>query len=121
MNIQPDVLKRLLQLRIHIEGNSSWAFREFMDFVLDFLDERFSIILGQVLEPYELDVSLLDKRGCEVFPEEPGCNNIQVVGIYGKGSDEPLAYAAYLILRGENVLEVKLVKVIDAISREPLD
>lgn len=88
--------------------------------MVDVLEERISLILSELLDPYDLDASLLNEDGCSVFPEEVRCNSMRVVGIYDKNSNSLLAYAGYLVLRGENTLEVRLVKVVNAVTRELL-
>lgn len=120
MSIDPGVLKRLLHLNILIEGNSNWVFREFVDYILEILEERLTLMINEAVEPYGLEASLLNKNGCQIFPAEKQCENIIVVGIYEKEADEPLVYAGYLIIRGENILEVKLVRVIDAETGDTL-
>ena len=120
MSIDPGVLKRLLNLKIIIEGNTSWAFRELVDYVLEILEERLPILLNEAVEPYGLEASILNKKGCDVFPNEKQCENIVVAGVYEKEAEEPLVYAGYLVTRGENLLEFKLIKIIDALTREPI-
>lgn len=114
MSIDPRVLKRLLTLRLLIEGPSSWTFRELVDVVLDFFNERFALILNEVLEPYKLEASVLKKSGCELAPNIPNCDKLLVVGVYEKELDKPLAYALYYLDRGENTLELHLHSIVDA-------
>lgn len=120
MSIDPGVLKRLLNLKILIEGNNSWAFRELVDYVLEILEERLPLLLNEAVEPYGLEASILNKKGCDVFPSEKQCEDIMVVGVYEKESDEPFLYAGYMVSRGENLFELRLVKIIDALTREPI-
>ncbi|MEM4717866.1 MAG: hypothetical protein QXE81_03790 [Desulfurococcaceae archaeon] len=120
MSIDPAVLKRLLYLKINVEGNSSWVFRELIDYILEILEERLSLLLNEVVEPYGLEASVLSKNGCDIFPNEKNCENIIVAGVYEKDSRDPLVYAGYMISRGENLLEVKLIKVIDSLTSEPI-
>lgn len=120
MSIDPGVLKRLIHLKILIEGSSSWAFRELLDYVIEILEERLPLILNEAVESYGLEASILKRDSCEIFPEEKLCSNIVVVGIYEKDSEKPLIYAGYLILRGENTLEVRLIKAIDSVTGEPI-
>ena len=120
MSIDPGVLKRLLNLKIIVEGSASWAFRELLDYILEILEERMPIIINEAVEPYELEASILERRGCDVFPQEDRCGDIVVVGLYEKDSDKPLVYAGYLITRGDNILEVKLLRIIDALTGEAI-
>ncbi|MEM0000112.1 MAG: hypothetical protein QXY82_02165 [Desulfurococcaceae archaeon] len=120
LSIDPGVLKRLLYLKIVAEGNAGWAFRELIDYIVEMLEERLALILNEAVELYGLETSILDKDGCEVFPEEKLCKDILVVGVYEKDRENPLIYAGYLILRSENTLEVKFVKAIDAATKEPI-
>ena len=120
MSIDPGVLKRLLYLKILVEGSSSWAFRELLDYIMEILEERLPLILSEAVEPYGLEASVLKMSGCDVFPEEKQCKDVVVVGVYEKESEKPLVYAGYLVSRGENVLEVRFLKAVDAASREPI-
>ncbi|MEM1627716.1 MAG: hypothetical protein QXP02_04830 [Desulfurococcaceae archaeon] len=116
MSIDISVLRRLLNIRIMVEGGSGWAYREFMDLLLDMLKERLSIMLSETLEPYGLEASFLENRGCELFPNERFCEELLVIGIYEQKSDEPVLYALYRAHRGENTLEFKLEKLIERSS-----
>lgn len=120
MSIDPGVLKRLLYLKITAEGNASWAFRELIDYIVEMVEERLALVLNEAVELYGLETSVLNKDGCEVFPEEKLCKDILVVGVYEKDSEIPLVYAGYLVLRSENTLEVRFVKAVDASTKEPI-
>jgi len=120
LSIDPGILKRLLYLRIVVEGNASWAFRELLDQVAEIIEERLPIVLNEAVETYGLETSVLNTSGCDVFPEEKACNNIIVVGVYEKESTTPLVYAGYILLRGENTLEFKFLKAKDASTNEPI-
>lgn len=120
MSVDPGVLKRLLHLKIVAEGNTSWAFRELLDYIVEMIEERLSLVINEAVEPYGLEASVLNIDGCEVFPEERACNNVVVVGIYEKEATTPLVYAGYLIFRGENTLEFRFIKAKDAFTREPI-
>lgn len=120
MSIDPGVLKRLLYLKIQAEGNMSWAFRELVDYIVEMVEERLPLLISEAVEPYGLEASVLDIDGCDVFPGEKLCKDIAVVGVYEKESETPLVYAGYLISRGENTLEVKFIKAVDASTKEPI-
>lgn len=121
MSIDPRVLKRLLDFKLIIEGPSSWVFRELVDIVMDFFEERFALILNESLESYSLEASVLEKNACELVPSDPSCSNLVVVGIYEKESQTPLVYALYYVYRGENTLEIRIHRIIDATTKERLD
>ncbi|MEM1618764.1 MAG: hypothetical protein QXE77_04355 [Desulfurococcaceae archaeon] len=114
MSLEPKVLRRLLEFKLVIEGPSGWALRELMDIVLDFFNERFSLILNEVLEPYGLEASVLKDDGCRLLPSEPLCANLMVVGVYEKDSQAPLVYALYYVGKGENTLNIHIFSLIDA-------
>lgn len=120
MSIDPRVLRRLLNFKLVMEGPSSWAFRELVDIVMDFFEERFALILNESLESYSLEASILEENACELLHNEPSCSNLMVVGIYEKESQNPLAYALYYVYRGENTLEIKIHSILDAMTKEKL-
>lgn len=120
MSVDPKVLKRLLEIRLVLEGPSSWAFRELMDIVTDFFEERFPLILNEALESYALEASVLDKNACEILPQDPVCSNLIVVGVYEKDSQTPMVYALYYVYRGENTMEVKIHSLVDASTLEKI-
>jgi len=116
LSIDVKSLKRVLTLRLLIEGSSGWAFRELIDLVEDLLEERLPIILNSVLEPLDLEASILRGYGCKIYPSDPRCKDLVVVGIYTQRSEKPLLYAVYRLTRGENIFEFKFLKIIDAES-----
>lgn len=120
MSIDLAVLKRLLNLTVNIEGNNSWAFRELLDVLIDILDERLPLIVNEVLEPYGLEASILEGRGCDEFPELERCEEILVVEVYEKDAQKPLVKAGYRFSRGSNTLEIKLVAIKGAEITEEL-
>lgn len=120
MSIDPSVLRRLLYLKISIEGSSSWAFREILDYIVELIEERLSLIVNEALETYGLEASIHPEKGCEVFPTEKKCSDIIVASIYEKDSNEPVAYAGYMLTRGENTLVFELFKVVDAETKTPI-
>ncbi len=120
MSIDPGVLKRLLYFEVRVEGSDNWAFREFIDLILDMLEERFPLIINEALEPYGLDASIIENKGCQVFPEEDKCEEILVVEVYEKDGRRPLVYAGYRFNRGSNTLQIKLIGVKDAETNQKI-
>lgn len=120
MSIDPGVLKRLLYLKITIEGPGGWVFRELVDYVEELVRERLSMILSEAVDVYGLEISIIDEKGCDIFPEESLCKDMITVEIYEKDSDKPLAYTGYVINKGQNTFEVKTYKIIDAETRRPI-
>jgi len=118
LSLDPRILKRLLNFRLVLEGPSSWAFRELVDLILDFFEERFSLILNEALEPYGLEASVLRESGCRILPRDPHCSEYLVAGVYEKDSPKPLAYALYYFNKGENTLEIRLQCIVDAQTME---
>jgi hypothetical protein len=109
-------LKRVLSLRLLVEGGSGWAFRELIDLVEELLEERLPLILNSVLEPLNLEASVLRDYGCRLYPSDPHCRELVVVGIYEREGEKPLLYAVYWLARGENTLEFRLLRLVDAES-----
>lgn len=120
MSIDPSVLKRLLNVKITVEGPSGWAFREILDYIVEIIEERLSLVLNESLEPYGLEASIHLGEGCEFFPNERQCNDIIVVKVYDRETNEQLAYAGYLRARGENTFIFELLKVIDAETKQAI-
>lgn len=120
MSIDPKVLRRLLEIRLVLEGPSSWVFRELMDIMSEFFEERFPLILNEALEPYSLEASVLDKNACEILPQDPVCSNLVVVGVYEKESQTPMVYAMYYVYRGENTMEIRIHSLVDASTLEKI-
>jgi len=114
MGIDAKSLKRILTLHLLVEGGSGWAFRELIDLVRELLEERLPIILNSVLEPLGLEASVLRDYGCKLYPTDPGCKDLVVVGIYGESSERPVLYAIYSSTSGENIFEFKLIKIVDS-------
>jgi hypothetical protein len=118
MSIDTKSLKRVLSMRILVEGGSSWAFRELIDLVKEIMEERLPLILNSVLEPLGLDSSILRDEGCKIYPSDPYCRDLIVAGIYSQSSEKPVLYAVYRVIRGENTFEFRFLKLIDAVSHE---
>ncbi|MFZ8782834.1 MAG: hypothetical protein ACO2OR_02460 [Desulfurococcaceae archaeon] len=116
MSLDVRSLKRVLSLRLLVEGGSGWAFRELIDLVEELLEERLPLILNSVLEPLNLEASVLRDYGCRLYPSDPHCRELVVVGIYEREDEKPLLYAVYWLARGENTLEFRLLRLVDAES-----
>ncbi len=116
MSLDVRSLKRVLSLRLLVEGGSGWAFRELIDLVEELLEERLPLILNSVLEPLNLEASVLRDYGCRLYPSDPHCRELVVVGIYEREGEKPLLYAVYWLARGENTLEFRLLRLVDAES-----
>lgn len=120
MTIDPSILRRILNMRIYIEGPSSWAFREIIDYIVEIIEERLSIVINEVLEPYQLEASVHVDKGCDYFPNDTRCDKIIVVEIFDKESNRRIAYAGYLVGKGENTLIFEPYKLVDAETRQPI-
>lgn len=120
MSLDPAVLKRILNMKITIEGPSSWAFREIIDYMIEIIEERLPLIINELLEPYQLEASVHTGKGCEIFPGDSQCDKIIIVEIYDRELNKRVAYAGYILDRGENTLSFKLYKIIDAETLHPI-
>jgi len=114
MSIDARSLKRVVSLRILVEGGSGWAFRELIDLISELVEERLPIILNSVLEPLDLEASILRGQGCKIYPTDPYCKDLVVAGIYTQGGEKPVFYAIYRLTRGENTFEFRFLRIIDA-------
>ncbi len=104
-------LVKLLGIKLVFEGPSNWAIREYISVIDEYLIERLPVILNNLLEPYGLEPSILEKNeACESINK---CSDEYiVVGIYDSSYTKPLFYVIYRRRIGDNTYEFSFHEII---------
>ena len=106
-----DQIRKILDIRLYFEGPSDWSVREFIEIINDYFFERLPIILNNVLEPYNMEASVLSEdEACRILKDN--CQHRIVVAIYRLTDNKLVLYVIYWYRIGDNTFEFQLEKVI---------